>query len=125
MARILLVDDYADALEVWSLYLKMAGFDVETAQDGLAALALARHTPPDIAILDLELPGISGCELARRLRADPPTRQLPLIAVTGHSQAERIDEARRAGFDSVLTKPCDPDLLCLEIARLLSRALGV
>lgn len=123
MARILLVDDYPDALEVWSLYLKMTGFDVVTAEDGLAALALAGRQPPDIAILDLELPGISGYELARRLRLDAETREVPLIAVTGHSQADRIEEAHRAGFDCVLVKPCDPDRLCLEIERLLARTV--
>lgn len=122
MARILLVDDYPDALEVWSLYLKMCGFDVVTAADGVGALAAAAHHQPDIAILDLEMPGMSGYELARRLRADATTSAMPLIAVSGHSQPSRIEEARKAGFDRVLTKPCDPDRLCLEIKQLLALA---
>ena len=119
MARILLVDDYPDALEVWSLYLRMCGFEVVTAADGMSALAAALHHPPDIAILDLEMPGLSGYELARRLRADPATRAVPLMAVSGHSQPSRIEEAHNAGFDRVLTKPCDPDRLCFEIQQLL------
>lgn len=122
MARILLVDDYPDALEVWSLYLKMCGFDVVAAADGAGALAAAAHHRPDIAILDLEMPGMSGYELARRLRADPGTTAMPLIAVSGHSQPSRIEEARSAGFDRVLTKPCDPERLCLEIEQLLGTA---
>jgi CheY-like chemotaxis protein len=121
MTQILLVDDYPDALEVWSLYLTMAGFSVVTASDGVAALEAAALRTPDIAILDLEMPGLSGYELARRLRADVATRQLPLIAVSGHSQPSRIAEAHAAGFDRVLTKPCDPDRLCVEIRELLSR----
>jgi two-component system cell cycle response regulator DivK len=122
MARILLVDDYPDALDVWSLYLKMCGFDVVSAGDGLTALDVARRERPDLAILDLELPGISGLELARRMRADEALTTVPLIAVTGHSQLSRIEEAERAGFDLVLTKPCDPEKLCLEIQRLLDES---
>ena len=122
MARILLVDDYPDALEVWALYLRMSGFEVVTAADGASALAMAVEQPPDIAILDLEMPGLSGYEVARRLRAHPATRTMPLIAVTGHSHPSRIEEARAAGCDRVLTKPCDPDLLCLEIRQRLGVA---
>lgn len=119
MARILLVDDYPDALDVWALYLRMCGFEVVTATDGASALAIAADRPPDIAILDLEMPGLSGYEVARRFRADPATRTLPLIAVTGHSHPARIEEARAAGCDRVLTKPCDPDLLRHEIRQRL------
>ncbi|ODS55104.1 MAG: hypothetical protein ABS36_10155 [Acidobacteria bacterium SCN 69-37] len=119
MARILLVDDYPDGLEVWSLYLRMCGFEVSTAADGATALASATAQPPDLAILDLEMPGVSGYELARRLRADPSTRHIPLIAVSGHSQAAPIQEALDAGCDRVLTKPCDPESLRLEVQRLL------
>jgi len=122
MARILLVDDYPDALDVWSLYLTMCGFEVVTAGDGLAAFDVAQRERPDLAILDLELPGISGFELARRLRAEGGVAAIPLIAVTGHSQPDRIEEARRAGFDLVRTKPCDPDNLCVDIRRLLAES---
>lgn len=116
MSRILLVDDYPDALEVWALYLRMCGFEVATALDGATALAMAADQIPDIAILDLEMPGMSGYDLARALRASPGMGLLPIIAVTGHSQPEKVEEARAAGCDRVLTKPCDPDLLC-EVVR--------
>ena len=116
---ILLVDDYPDALDVWRLYLEMSGFEVLTAIDGLSAVKLATERLPDIVILDLELPGITGIEAARRIRSAPETTSIPLIAATGHSQPATLDEARRAGFDVIVTKPCDPDRLLAEIRRLL------
>lgn len=115
MSRILLVDDYPDALEVWALYLRMCGFEVATALDGATALAMATERPPDIAILDLEMPGMSGYDVARALRAGVGTADVPIIAVTGHSHPARIEEALAAGCDRVLTKPCDPDALCDEV----------
>jgi CheY-like chemotaxis protein len=121
--RILLVDDYPDALEVGRLYLSTCGFDVETAGDGQAALDFFQSSRgdkrPDLVILDLELPKLGGLDVARRLRAAPETATLPLVAVTGHSDPERLAEARHAGFDIVLTKPCNPITLREEIQRLL------
>lgn len=119
-ATILLVDDYPDALDVWSLYLRMCGFDVFTAGDGLAALELAYNHRPSLVILDLDLPKLNGVEAAKCLRANADTSAIPLIAVTGHSDDRRVNEARHAGFDLILTKPCDPDHLRHEIQRLLS-----
>lgn len=119
-AGILLVDDYPDGLEVWSLYLRMCGFEVFTAADGVSAIEQAQSRHPSIVILDLELPKMGGIEAARRLRADSATAGIPLIAVTGHSDAARLDEARLAGFDLILIKPCDPDRLVGEIQRLLA-----
>ncbi|MEP7116685.1 MAG: response regulator [Acidobacteriota bacterium] len=117
---ILLVDDYADALEVWELYLRSSGFTVATATNGRDALAYIAATPPDLAVLDLQLDRMSGCDIARALRADQVTRTLPLIAATGHSHSDMIEEATTAGFDVVLVKPCDPDRLVDEIRRLLA-----
>ena len=79
--RILLVDDYPDALEIWGLYLRSMGYDVVEADDGLKAVAQAYLCKPDIIVLDLELPGISGCEAAVRLRrrdGAPPGFSMPL-----------------------------------------------
>lgn len=83
--HILIVDDYADALEIWAIYLQGAGYRVSTAVDGASAIARARQLLPDLVVLDLELPGISGFEAARTLRADPETADIPLIAATGYS----------------------------------------
>jgi CheY-like chemotaxis protein len=120
--HILIVDDYADALDIWAIYLRSRGFQVSTAADGLTAVAKAEELIPDLVVLDLELPGLTGFEAAKRLRANPATAQIPLIAATGYSHARQLDLARQSGFDAVVVKPCDPDHLVHEIERLLSIA---
>jgi CheY-like chemotaxis protein len=119
--RILLVDDYPDALEIWGLYLRSLGYDVKTAEDGLTAVEHAHRFQPDIIVLDLELPGITGFEAAMRLRAADETRHIPLIAATGYSHVKQLDQARECGFDSIVVKPCEPAALVAEIERLLNR----
>jgi CheY-like chemotaxis protein len=119
VSTILIVDDYPDALQVWDLYLRASGFDVLTAADGEAGLAQATLHNPDLIVMDLELPGLSGVQVARALRAQESTRLIPTIAVTGYSQPGQLEEARRSGFDDILIKPCDPDDLLATIRRLL------
>ena len=119
--RILLVDDYPDALEIWGLYLRSLGYDVDTAEDGLSAVAQAHSRHPDVIVLDLELPGITGFEAAVRLRRAADTREIPLIAATGYSHVKQLDQARDAGFDSIVVKPCEPAALVAEIECLLRR----
>ena len=119
--RILLVDDYPDALEIWGLYLRSLGYDVETAEDGLTAVEMAHNKLPDIIVLDLELPGITGFEAAVRLRQAPDTCSIPMIAATGYSHATQLDHARNSGFDSIVVKPCEPAMLVAEIERLLQQ----
>ena len=118
---ILIVDDYPDALEMWGLYLRSTGFEVLTASNGVDALEVATEQLPDLVVLDLELPGKSGIEVATALRAQPSTRDIPLIAATGYSHSEQLELARRAGFDAILVKPCEPDALVKEIRRFLNR----
>ena len=120
--RILLVDDYPDALEIWGLYLRSLGYEVLTAEDGLSAVEQAHFHHPDIIVLDLELPGISGFEAAVRLRQAADTRDIPLIAATGYSHVKQLNRARECGFDSIVVKPCEPSALVAEIERLLTRA---
>lgn len=120
--RILLVDDYPDALEIWGLYLRTLGYEVDTADDGLKAVAQALTRRPDIIVLDLELPGITGFEAAVRLRHAPETAAIPLIAATGYSHVKQLDQARASGFDSIVVKPCEPAALVAEIERLLQNA---
>ena len=117
--RILLVDDYPDALEIWGLYLRSLGYDVDTADDGLKAVEQAHQRLPDIIVLDLELPGITGFEAAVRLRHAPDTAAIPLIAATGYSHVKQLNQARESGFDSIVVKPCEPAALVAEIERLL------
>ena len=116
--HILIVDDYADALDIWAIYMTAAGYRVSTAIDGASAIAKAHQLLPDLMVLDLELPGISGFEAARALRADPETADIPLIAATGYSHLRQLDLAREVGFDAIVVKPCDPDMLLAEIERL-------
>ena len=117
--HILIVDDYPDAVDIWALYLRSLGYVVSTASDGVMALAQAQRLLPDLVVLDLELPRISGIEVARQLRADAATQCIPLIAATGYSHSRQLDQAREAGFDRIVIKPCDPDVLVEEIERLL------
>jgi two-component system cell cycle response regulator DivK len=118
-STILLVDDYPDAVDVLAIYLRGMGFTVLTACDGQDALRQAADAVPNLIVMDLEMPVLSGYEVAVELRARDATRHIPLIAATGHSHARQIDEARQAGFDAVIVKPCDPDELVSTIQRLL------
>ena len=118
--HLLIADDYADAVEVWAIYLESLGYRVTTAADGLSAVAKAEQLIPDLIVLDLEMPGLTGFEVARRLRANDETAGIPLIAATGYSHARQLDQARQCGFDAVVVKPCDPERLVQEIERLLA-----
>ena len=120
--HILIVDDYPDALDIWALYLRSLGYEVSTASDGAAAIAEAERLLPDLIVLDLELPHVSGFDVAKHLRANPETSAIPLIAATGYSHSGQLDRARAAGFDQILIKPADPDRLVEEIDRLLTSA---
>jgi two-component system cell cycle response regulator DivK len=118
---LLIVDDYPDALDVWGVYLRAEGFTVLTASDGQSAFAEAVREKPDVIIMDLELPGKSGYEVARDLKARADTCAIPLIAATGYSHSKQLDLARASGFDAVMVKPCDPQTLVAEIRRLLRK----
>lgn len=116
--HVLIVDDYPDALDIWAICLKAIGYRVSTAADGATAIAMAEQLLPDVIVLDLELPGISGYEAARRLRGNPITQDIPLIAATGYSHERQLSMARESGFDKIIVKPLDPDQLVDEIERL-------
>jgi signal transduction histidine kinase/ActR/RegA family two-component response regulator len=115
--RILLVDDHEDARGTTAMLLQIMGHDVVEAADGLAAVERARDSAPDVAVVDIGLPGIDGYEVARRVRADAATRHLALIALTGYGQDDDRRRALDAGFDEHLVKPVEPDALARAIAR--------
>jgi CheY-like chemotaxis protein len=117
--HILIVDDYPDAVEIWALCLRSLGYQVSTASDGAEAIEEAERLLPDLIVLDLELPRVSGFDVARHLRAHAETESIPLIAATGYSHQRQLDLARDAGFDLIVIKPCQPDELVHEIERLL------
>ena len=114
-ARILLVDGYPDALDMWAFYLRTRGYDVLTAADGLSAVTIATEWRPALIVMDLVLPSLSGCEAARRLRQDPVTAAIPIIATTGDINPDHLDEARSIGFERIMIKPCEPSRLVGEI----------
>ncbi len=117
--RVLLVDDYPDAREMYSEYLQYSGFDVVEAGNGMEALQRAAETAPDIILMDLSLPVMDGWEATRRLKADPRTAEIPVVALTGHALAGISEGAKKAGCDAFVTKPCLPDELVKEIRKVL------
>ena len=119
--KVLLVDDYLDALEALSLYLVAVGFQVQTASDGLVGLDLALVFRPDVIVLDVQMPGLSGLELAAALKAKPETAATPLIALSGRSRVTENADMREA-FASVMSKPCEPEVLIAEIHRVAGAA---
>jgi len=119
--RVLLVDDYPDAREMYCEYLEFSGFDVVEAANGLEALERAAEESPDIILMDLSLPIMDGWEATRRLKADPRTAGIPVVALTGHALAGISEGAKKAGCDAFVTKPCLPDDLVKEIRKVLDR----
>jgi CheY-like chemotaxis protein len=106
MCRVLVVDDNADAALSLAMLLRILGQDVRTAPDGHAALATAQEFPPDVAFLDIGMPGMSGYDLARAFRAKWGTT-VRLVALTGWGQDDDRRRSHDAGFDEHLTKPAD------------------
>jgi CheY-like chemotaxis protein len=117
---ILVVDDYQDAREMYSEYLQFSGFRVAEARNGNEAVERAFELKPDLILMDLSLPGMDGWEATRRLKADDATKNIPIVALTGHALAGASEGARKAGCDSFVTKPCLPDDLVVEVRRMLS-----
>jgi signal transduction histidine kinase/PAS domain-containing protein/ActR/RegA family two-component response regulator len=114
--RVLVVDDNADAAEMLGALLAVEGHDVRTATSGPAELAMIPNFRPDIAFLDIGMPGMSGYELARRLRDEPQLSGMALVAVTGWGQDEDRRNTREAGFQHHLTKPVDPRVVRTMVA---------
>jgi signal transduction histidine kinase len=114
--RVLIVDDNADAAEMLATLLAVDGHYVQTATSGSAALAVVRDFRPQIAFLDIGMPGMSGYDLARRLRADAQLSGITLVAVTGWGQDEDRRRSAEAGLDHHLTKPVDPRLVQTMVA---------
>jgi CheY-like chemotaxis protein len=112
---ILIIEDNADARDALRILLELDGHVVEATGEGTEGLQIAQAHDPDIALVDIGLPGLDGFEIARRLRASGSRRPV-LVALTGYSEPEDRRRAAEAGFDSLLVKPVDPSTL----SRLLS-----
>jgi CheY-like chemotaxis protein len=118
---VLLVEDDRDGRRMYADWLTAAGFRVDQAHNGLQALERAFDSCPDVVVTDLNIPGIDGFELTRRLKHDSRTRDVPVLAVTGYAAfASDPERARRAGCDAVLSKPCSPEELESAIRGLIA-----
>jgi two-component system CheB/CheR fusion protein len=109
--RVLIVDDNRDSTETLATLIRIWDHEVETAHDGSSALAIAQRFQPDVVFLDLELPGLNGFEVAKRLRQLPDLESILLVALSGYSHDEDRYLAVEAGFDHYLVKPVVPEIL--------------
>ena len=114
---ILVVDDFSDNREMYAEYLRFSGFRVEEATNGREALDKAELNPPDAIVMDLSLPEMDGWEATRRLKADPATAGIPVVAATAHAMVGDREKALAAGCDEYFTKPYKPDELRQLVAR--------
>lgn len=119
--RILIVDDNATNLKLVAYLMKAHGYDVDSALDAEAALEAIDKRRPEVILMDIQLPGIDGLELTRRLKADPGTRDIIIIAVTAYAMKGDQDKALAVGCDDYITKPIDTRALPDTIARHLAK----
>ena len=119
MAHILIVEDAPDNRNIAELILRDAGHTVTSVGDGASALLAATAAQPDVILMDLSLPRLDGWETTRRLKADPTTRDIPVIAFTAHILPNDIDRARAAGCDSVIAKPFEIDFFLGQTSALI------
>jgi two-component system, cell cycle response regulator DivK len=118
---ILIVDDVSDQREMYAEYLESRGFRVETAADGASALVFTLALLPDLIVMDLSMPHLDGWETTRRLKQDPRTAKIPVLACTGYVFGTYVERALEVGCDAYVAKPCLPVDLLQEINRLLAR----
>jgi PAS domain S-box-containing protein len=120
-ARVLVVDDNRDAAESLALVLGFAGYEMLTAFNGADALAVGARERPQAALIDIGMPGMSGHEVARRIRLEAWGKRAALVALTGWGQDQDKQAAIAAGFDQHMTKPVDPEAVELMLSELLTR----
>jgi CheY-like chemotaxis protein len=118
---VLIVDDFDDNRQMYAEFLTFSGFRVLEAADGAEAVAKATDHLPDLVVMDLSLPVLDGWEATRRLKGDPRTRHIPVVALTGHALDGHSIEARQAGCDAFLAKPCLPDKLLDTVRTMLAK----
>lgn len=115
MANILVVEDYRDNRNVVELILRDAFHEVNSASDGAIGLALALNSLPDLVLMDLAMPNIDGWEATRRLKANPRTSHIPVIAFTAQMDSAALEQAVLAGCAAVIAKPFEIDVLLDQI----------
>ena len=121
-ARVLLVDDQPDQVEMYHFALADSGFVVDEAENGAQAIERARSHHPDVIVLDLRLPDMSGWEVCSALKADPQTADIPIIILTAAVSVRLPQQAAEAGCAAYLLKPCYPDDLTRAVREVLAPA---
>ncbi len=121
MAKILLVEDNEMNRDMLSRRLIRKGFEIVMALDGAQGVAMAQSESPDLILMDMSLPVMSGWDATRSLKANPETKAIPVIALTAHAMAADRDQAMQAGCDDYDTKPIELTRLLEKIESLLSR----
>jgi CheY-like chemotaxis protein len=116
---LLVVDDNPENLKLILMILATSGYELSTASDAIEAQRLIELRAPDLILLDLQLPGMDGLELTRRLKAAPETSEIPIVAVTAYAMKGDEHKARSAGCDGLLVKPVDKRLLREVVKRYL------
>jgi CheY-like chemotaxis protein len=119
--RVLLVEDNEMNRDMLTRRLARRGFAVESALDGEQAVARVLAAPPDVVLMDLNLPVLDGYEATRRLKGSPATRRIPVIALSAHAMSDDRERALSAGCDDFDTKPVDLDRLIRKIDGVLGR----
>ena len=122
-SKILVVEDNDNNRDMLTRRLQRKGFTVVAAVDGEEAQSVARAESPDLILMDMSLPVMDGWEATRRLKTDPATKAIPVIALTAHAMAGDRDKALEAGCDDYDTKPIDLPRLLEKIEQLLGRTL--
>ena len=113
---ILVAEDSPDVREMYRIWMELSDFNVVEATDGVQAIHLTHQYHPDAVVMDLSMPRLDGWEACRRLKADPRTRDIPILAVSAHGYSDARRRALEAGCDRFVEKPCTPETLeaCLR-----------
>ncbi len=122
--RILIADDNAQGVELLEAYLSGIECDIDTAADGEETLRKIKQWQPDLVLLDIMMPKISGFEVCKRLRADPATQETAVLMITALDQQSDIDRAVEAGTDDFLTKPINKTELLLRVRSVLKSMIN-
>ncbi|HEV3144290.1 MAG TPA: response regulator [Gemmataceae bacterium] len=123
-ARILIAEDNPQGVELLEAFLSDMPYEIRSARDGEATLKLVREWQPDLVLLDIMMPKLSGFEVCKQLRQDPATRDLPIIMVTALDQPSDVERAVEAGTSDFLTKPIHKTELRLRIEAMLASRRG-
>jgi two-component system cell cycle response regulator DivK len=118
---VLVVEDFEDAREMYAEFFRFAGYRVLTAASGIEAMEIIKTQRPDVIVMDISLPQMSGTEVTRAIRSDPATRDIPVLALSAHAGESHSREALEAGVDEYLPKPCPPEELEKRIRALLQK----